>query len=239
MVKVLILYYLNIKATHGYEIQKFIQASGFEAWTNIKAGSIYYALSKMDKNGEIRLVREENRGSRVRRIYEITDLGVIELKKEIEKELDKPLVPLNIDKFILPITFNKLDKDEAISIIEERIKELNKKLEYWNYWKGIKINDCSTQVERLSFEMTICNYEYEIKWHESLIEEFDLYCELSEKNEVMIKSFNFAELDEKDSEDININKASLKELKNIILNDPTGAKNALERLITIIGEEKN
>ncbi|MGL5354528.1 MAG: PadR family transcriptional regulator, partial [Clostridium sp.] len=200
--------------------------------------SIYYALSKMEKSGEVKLVREETRGSRVRRIYEITDLGISELKKAIEKELDKPLVPLNLDKFILPITFNKLNKNEAIAIIDERIKELNKKLEYWNYWKGLKINESSTKVEKLSFDMTISNYEYEIKWHESLIEEFDLYYELSEKNEIMIKNFDFGGIDEKDSDDNNINNASINELKDIILKDPRLAKNALDRLINIIGEEK-
>lgn len=234
MVKIIILYYLNIKATHGYEIQKFIQASGFETWTNIKPGSIYYALSKMEKSGELKLVREENRGSRVRRIYEITDLGVTELKKAIEKELNEPLVPLNIDKFILPITFNKLDKNEAISIIDNRIKELNKKLEYWKHWRNIKINENSTKVEIISFDMTITNYEYEINWHKSLIEEFDLYYELSGKNEEFIRSFDFGEADEKPSEDIN--KDNINQLKEMILNDPSEAKDALERLINIIGK---
>lgn len=235
MVKIIILYYLNIKATHGYEIQKFIQASGFETWTNIKPGSIYYALSKMEKSGEVKLVREENRGSRVRRIYEITDLGITELKKAIEKELNEPLVPLNIDKFILPITFNKLDKNEAISIIDERIKELNKKLEYWKHWRNIKINENSTKVETISFDMTITNYEYEINWHKSLIEEFDLYYELSGKNEEFIRNFDFGEADEKPVEDIN--KAKINQLKDMILNDPSEAKDALEKLINIIGKE--
>lgn len=234
MVKLLILFYLNIKATHGYEIQKFIQASGFDTWTNIKAGSIYYALCKMEKNGEINLEREETRGSRTRRIYKITDLGIIELKKTIEKELGKPLVPLNIDKFILPITFNKLDKAVAIEIIEENIKELNKKLEYWNYWRNIKINCDSPQVELISFDMTICNYEYELKWYKALIGEFDLYYKLSEKNEAMIKSFHFNEIEEKDSTDIDINKASLTQLKDIILNNSVEAKAALEQLINVI-----
>ena len=39
MVRILILYYLNIKTTHGYEIQKFIQETGLEQWTQIKSGS--------------------------------------------------------------------------------------------------------------------------------------------------------------------------------------------------------
>lgn len=237
MVKILILFYLNIKDTHGYEIQKFIQASGFDSWTNIKAGSIYYALGKMEKDGEIELVREETRGSRIRKIYKITDLGIIELKEAIEKELEKPLVPLNLDKFILPSTFNKLDKVVAIKIIETHMKELNKTLEYWNYWKNIKINADSPQVETISFDMTICNYEYELKWCKALIEEFDLYYKLSEKNEAMIKNFHFSEMEEHNKKNIDINKASVDQLKDIILNNSDDAKDALEKLITVIGNK--
>ncbi len=33
MIRTLILYYLNIKPTHGYEIQKFLQVSGADRWT--------------------------------------------------------------------------------------------------------------------------------------------------------------------------------------------------------------
>jgi len=237
MVKVLILFYLNIKDTHGYEIQKFIQASGFDTWTNIKTGSIYYALRKMEKDGEIELVREETRGSRIRKIYKITDLGIIELKKTIEKELDRPLVPLNLDKFILPITFNKLDKNVAIKIINEHIKQINKTLEYWKYWRNIKINSDSPQVEMISFDMTISNYEYELKWYLALIKEFDLYYKLSEKNEVMIRDFNFSEIEEKDTINVDIDKASVSQLKDIILNNTSQAKAALEKLITVIGNK--
>ncbi|QAA33583.1 PadR family transcriptional regulator [Clostridium manihotivorum] len=237
MVKILILYYLNIKATHGYEIQKFIQASGFDTWANIKAGSIYYALSKMEKDGEIELVREETRGSRVRRIYKVTELGIVELKKSIEKELDKSLIPLNSDKFILPITFNKLDKEVAIRIIEERIKELNKTLEYWNFWRNRKIDSKSPQVEMISFDMTISNYQYELKWYKALIEEFDMYCELSEKNEEMIRNFDFSEIDEKEMNDIDIEKASVNQLKEMILNNSDLSKAALEKLISVLGNK--
>ncbi len=49
MIKVLILYYLSIKPTHGYEIQKFIQVNHMDEWTKIQSGSIYYAINKLEK----------------------------------------------------------------------------------------------------------------------------------------------------------------------------------------------
>ncbi|WP_235689849.1 PadR family transcriptional regulator [Clostridioides difficile] len=59
MIRTLILYYLNIKPTHGYEIQKFLQVSGADRWTKIQSGSIYYALAKLEKDGGVRVLKEE------------------------------------------------------------------------------------------------------------------------------------------------------------------------------------
>ena len=75
MIRGLILYYLNIKPTHGYEIQLFIKVSGMDQWAKVQSGSIYYALNKLEKEKCIQVLREERTGSRVRKIYEITDLG--------------------------------------------------------------------------------------------------------------------------------------------------------------------
>ena len=85
--------------------------------------------------------------------------------------------------------------------------------------------------------MTISNYEYELKWYRALINEFDLYFKLSEKNEAMIKNFNFNEIDEEGIENIDINNASVNQLKNIILNNSDTSKAALEKLIKVIGNK--
>lgn len=242
MVKVLILYFLNIKQTHGYEIQKFIQTSGFDTWANIKTGSIYYALNKMEKDGEIELVREEIRGSRTRRIYKITELGREVLKKTIEEELKGPIVPLNLGKFILPATFNKINKQSAVEIIEKRIGELNKEIEFWKYWREVKANASSGatfhKADKISFDMAISNFEYELQWYRALIEEFDIYYEFSKKYEIMIKNVDFEEVDQKDTAGIDIEKASIGDLKSIILNNSEAAEAALNKLITMIQKEK-
>jgi DNA-binding PadR family transcriptional regulator len=54
MIKLLLLYYLSVKPTHGYEIQRFIQENELDKWTKIQSGSIYYALAKLEKEGLIR-----------------------------------------------------------------------------------------------------------------------------------------------------------------------------------------
>lgn len=234
MVKALILYYLNIKATHGYEIQKYMQTSGFDVWANIKPGSIYYALGKMEEKGEIELVKEENRGSRVRRIYKITEKGRKELEKILEKELSKQLMPLNVEKFILPITFNRIKKENVTQILTKHIEELKKTLEYWKYWQDMKSAVSFSKVEKISFEMTITNIEYSIKWHLALIEEYDMYSEIGHKQEQIIESCDFAELPEKLDEPKDFNEDKIKELRDKILNNPERSKETLEELIRLM-----
>lgn len=234
MVKLIILYYLNIKSTHGYEIQKFIQATGLDVWAKVKSGSIYYALSKMEQRGEVELYKEEKHGSKVRKIYKITDKGKLELKKTIEQELAKPLMPIGTDKFIIPITFNKLDKKEASTIINNHIKSLYDTLDYWCYWKDIKINESTLDVERISFEMTINGIKDSIRWHKALIDDYDEYVKYSESQELMIRNIDFDEVEEPKDDIKNMNKERIHELREIILNNPEESKKALEELMNLM-----
>lgn len=238
MVKLIILYYLNIKSTHGYEIQKFIQATGLDVWAKVKSGSIYYALSKMEKNGEVELYKEETIGSKVRKIYKITEKGKNELRKTTEEELDKSLMPIGTDKFIIPITFNRIDKQDAIAIINKHIKNLENTLEYWEYWKDIKINESTLQVEIISFEMTITVIKDSIRWHRALIDEFDEYVRYSESQEVMIKNIDFGEVEEPKNNSEEVDKKRIEELQEIILNNPEQSKEALEELMKLMRQNK-
>lgn len=238
MVKAIILYYLSIKATHGYEIQKYIQTTGFAVWAKVKSGSIYYALGKMEKNEEVELVKEEANGSRVRRIYKITDKGRNELEKVINEELSKYLVPIGTEKFVLPMFIDKIDKEKGISIIDKHIKELTETLEYWNYWKNIKINDNSTELEKISFDMSILNIENSIIWHETLKKEYDIYVKESYKQHDMIKNVDFSEIDEVKEDGSNVDNKKINELRDIILNKPKEAKEAFEELLSLLNSSK-
>ncbi|QEH67547.1 PadR family transcriptional regulator [Cellulosilyticum sp. WCF-2] len=232
MVRTLILYYLNIKATHGYEIQKFIQETGLEQWTQIKSGSIYYALSKLEKQEEITLVKEETHGSRVRRIYQITDLGKKTLHTLLEEKLNEELMPSASEKFVLPSMLNRLDKETAIEIINQHIQNLKAREDYWRYWQNMKVTKDSLKLDKLTFELPLVNLEYAIKWHEALIEEYDSIIELGKKQEQFIAGFNFDALEESHSLSNQNNRIS--ELKKKILDQSQDSKMALDELITLL-----
>ena len=71
------------KETHGYGIVRKVEALT-EGEIRISPGTMYGSLSKMEKDGLIRFIREEEK----RKIYCITDLGkqVLELEmKRVER----------------------------------------------------------------------------------------------------------------------------------------------------------
>ena len=227
IIKVLILYYLSIKSTHGYEIQKFIQINHMDKWTKIQSGSIYYALNKLEKDGFIVLKEEIGSGSKARKIYKITDNGRAELKELVKNELANELFPSGSDKFIIYPLLNTLDKESMISQINSHIDRLKEKRIYLKKWQNIKINKQSLAVERISFEIMITNLEYQIKWHEALIEEMDKCIAASNEISNLISNFDFsnAETIEASTND------SIESLKQEILNNPENAQEKLEELI--------
>lgn len=227
IIKVLILYYLSIKSTHGYEIQKFIQINHMDRWTKIQSGSIYYALNKLEKEGLIVLKEEMGSGSKARKTYEITDIGREELKELVKKELDNELFTTGSDKFIIYPILNTLDKQIMIDQINSHIDKLRDKMVYLEKWQNIKINKHSLSVERISFEMMIKSLEYQIKWHEALIKEMDKCIMASDEISNLIANFDFsnAETIEASTNDC------IESLKQEILNNPESASEKLDELI--------
>lgn len=234
MIKALILFYLSIKPTHGYEIQKFIQVSGLDKWTKIQSGSIYYALAKLEKDKCIELAREDKIGSRIRKIYGITEKGREELEIALREELGKEIASVGSDKLFIYTMFNRINKDEMKEIIKKHIKELKKKYDYWTYWKDMKINKNSMEAEIISFDMSISSLEYQIKWHEAILKDIDRYIDISSKQEQIIKDIDFGELDEKaEINDLEINQR-IQRLKEEIVNNPENAKEKIDELILML-----
>ena len=226
IIKVLILYYLSIKSTHGYEIQKFIQINHMDRWTKIQSGSIYYALKKLEKEGLIVLKEEIGLGAKAKKIYEITDKGKNELKELAKKELDKELFVSGSDKFIIYPILNALNKQIMISQINSHIDKLRDKMTYLEKWQNIKVNKHSLEVERISFEMMIKNLEYQVKWHQALSKEMDKCISVSGEISNLIANFDFSNAEKIESS----TKDSIESLKQEILNNPESAPEKLEEL---------
>ncbi len=239
MIRGFVLYYLNIKPTHGYEIQRFLQISGTEQWVKIQSGSIYYALTKLEKEKHIKVLREERTGSRVRKIYEITESGREELHKVMAEELNKPLWQVSTMKFITGPMLAALTREECAAILERHIEELKEQANYWIKWRDIKVGDGTDELNRLSFNITIEGIKGQIAWHEELLNNLDQYLKSGEQAELMIRSFDFDRIDKEQTESETDEKISyINSLKEAILKDPDNAVINLDKIIEELTKQK-
>jgi DNA-binding PadR family transcriptional regulator len=232
MIRAFILYYLNMKPTHGYEIQRFLQISGADQWAKIQSGSIYYALAKLEKEKFIKVLREERTGSRVRKIFEITESGKEELTREMSEELDKPIANIGSMKFFIDPMLNTVTKENLIKLITKHLSKLKEQKEFWDKWYHVKVDDTASELTRLSFLMTIDNIEYQIKWHQELLDNLDHYIETGKQTENIIKSFHFDQMEElpiAPEEELKLQYAL--KLKEEIMKDPDNAVINIDKII--------
>lgn len=68
------------KANHGYGVVQMVEKMT-DGEIRLAPGTMYGSLSKMEKDGVIRFVREEDK----RKIYEITELGTEVLQLELKR----------------------------------------------------------------------------------------------------------------------------------------------------------
>lgn len=240
MIRALILYYLSIKPTHGYEIQKFIQLSGTDQWMKIQSGSIYYALTKLEKEKCIDVLREERTGSRVRKIYKITEHGMKEMHKEIMSVLQTPIAGTGSPKFIIEPMLSLLDESELKVAIQNHIKELEEKREYWKRWSDIKAGKDATKLVQLSFSMTINALEDQILWHKELLDNLELYLNEGDamKNFILQFDVDSAETEVEVSE-VDQKISYLNKIKDIIKDNPSKALDNLDLIVEELQRQKS
>lgn len=232
MIRSLILYYLNVKPTHGYEIQKFLQLAGIDNWAKIQSGSIYYALTKLEKGGYVKALREEKNGARIRKIYAITEAGKQELQKDLQQELSMPIMPIGSDKFFLNNILDELPKDIIIATLKKHISDLSTQKEYWEKWQQTKIEkDNTPEAEKIAFAMTIDSLKYQILWHEEILNNINQYIMLGRETRRLIQSIDFSAVEDADTAKVSAKLLDMQKLRDEIVNDPNKALENIDKLI--------
>lgn len=187
----LILYYLSLKPTHGYEIQRFIEVNELDQWTKIQSGSIYYALARLEKNGLIEHTNKKNTGAKSQKIYHITDAGRQELSNLLKETIATPIGSVGSNKYFMYPLFASLDYTQLKEELDKHIKTLREKRDYLNSWKNVKINESSLEVETCSFNMMIDSLTMQIKWHQALLKDYDKIAEKHELFDRLVRTFDF------------------------------------------------
>lgn len=198
-------------------------------------------MAKLEKDGAVRVLREEKTGARIRKIYEITQSGKVELKEELQKELQMPIVPVGSNKFLLYNILDVLPRDTIQTNLEKHIKHLTEQKKYWESWKEIKkIDKKSLPTERIAFDMTIDNLNYQILWHEEILNNIDKYISVGYETQNIIKSIDFSNIEddflfatEETSELLEVQK-----LRDEIINNPDKAIENIDKIILKLQNKK-
>ncbi|MGC6177814.1 PadR family transcriptional regulator [Lacrimispora sp. 38-1] len=190
MVQLFILFFFSVKSAHGYEIQRFISLNRMSEWNNIKSGSIYYAIKKLEKDGYIRMIDKPEEGEKKKQIYEITERGRDILKKLAFNEMSKPLQGAASEKFLLYPIIASLQKEEIIQGVEKHISDLEEQKIRINDWRKEKEQKaCSMEVITLDYMIT--TVDSQIIWHKMMLENLDNIIQDTNKIVKLIKETDF------------------------------------------------
>ncbi|MBU7016279.1 MAG: PadR family transcriptional regulator [Theionarchaea archaeon] len=100
------------RSRYGYELEKIIEERGMRVWTEIGFSSIYYVLNKLEIKGYISSTVKEVEGKPSRRVYTVTDKGVLTMKEKIKSVLS--LNKKTVSPFDLGIAYHYLLKPEEV-----------------------------------------------------------------------------------------------------------------------------
>ncbi len=138
MTQLMLLGLIKSKAMSGYEIKQYLNLSHAEKWAGIQTGSIYYNLSKLEKEGLIEVESVEHTGNRSSTIYSITAKG----KEVFKKQLIESFIQVDANypsRLYTSITFlGELTTEEAAKAINKQILVLEKELEEWENGRKLK-----------------------------------------------------------------------------------------------------
>lgn len=169
MTNLILLSFLRQRPMHGYEIQQLIQASSMEEWTNVLSGSIYYALNKMESGGLIKATAEERTGARIRKIFSITEEGEVLFQQLLRESLTLSPHSTKSDFSLGLMWIENIPADEAVSLLEQNLKQVEESLAHWQLGKKIKSQYGLTPVAIATFDNAIALLEQDAKFIRQVI----------------------------------------------------------------------
>jgi DNA-binding PadR family transcriptional regulator len=113
--------------SHGYAVLNDMTTWRVDAWTNVKPGSVYHALDKLESQGMIAAAASGDgaKPGPARKEYAATPQG----KAEFVRLLEAALVSPDILQFSAGVAFMEwLPRDDVIALLERRRDELDASL---------------------------------------------------------------------------------------------------------------
>lgn len=174
-IRLVLLGILGMQPMHGYEIKQTIE-DHMGDWTDIKFGSIYFALARLAEEGAIEVVEETREGNRPSRtVYQITDKGreeYIQLLRELWWNDDRPLYSFDIGVFFM----QSLPKEEVARCLDERIERMRAKLLFLKEHKSEHESNPHVPPQGMAImNHSLAHMEAEIEWLTDMKAQLDLF----------------------------------------------------------------
>lgn len=174
-IRLVILGILSRHPMHGYEIKHIIE-DHMGDWTDIKFGSIYFALSKLAEEGSLEIVEETRQGNRPSRIiYRITEKGrheFLRLLKELWAEDGRTLYSFDIGLFFM----HSLAKAEVQELLDRRIMKMQQNINYLDRHRAERESDPHVPpLASAIMQHSLLHFHTELDWLLDLKENLDHY----------------------------------------------------------------
>ncbi|MDI6717360.1 MAG: DUF4388 domain-containing protein [Actinomycetota bacterium] len=155
---------------HGYEINQIATSEPMQNWLDISRTTVYYALTRLKKQGLITEMVEKQYNKPDLSIYRITEAGRKLFFDSLAKALaeqEKIFIDYNIGLFFI----NKLTKEKAFDVLEQRKDFLRKwRSSLQENLRQIRNNPEHPSTLKAVLDHTISIAESEISWISSFIE---------------------------------------------------------------------
>ena len=153
---------------HGHRIRRAAQTDRTELWADVKPGSLYGALHRMEAEGIVEAVRTEQEGKRpARTVYGITEEGRGELAAHRDEALRE--ARLRPDPVDLALQFTGDLSEEALrSALVARRDSLASQLASWQQVRD-SADPYLSEMEKMTFGHTLGRLEAELSWHDELL----------------------------------------------------------------------
>lgn len=159
-------------AMHGHQIRRDARLDRAELWSQVRPGSLYSALHRLEDEGLIRAVRTEQEGALpARTVYEITSEGSRELRALRDEAFTEfELKPDPVD-LALAVSAD-LDRELLRGYIEDRIAALVAREQQFDHQLDRRWPD-----QRLADDLIVAHAKMrirtEIDWHKEVLANID------------------------------------------------------------------
>jgi len=171
-VQLAILGFLREKDFYGYELKKVMERL-MGHWSDIKFGSIYYALEKLTREGFVKPISEEKDGSNpARTIYRITDEGREAFVERLENVLTTGQMiyhPLDVGIFFS----QPLGRDRVGDILRERAQRIDGALKFLTqHEKDLAADATVPEIATVMIEHAVVHMRAESEFLKELAERY-------------------------------------------------------------------